>query len=652
MQQSKPKSLFVPIKDFVRKQISESTILGNKPQTQEEMFKEAENAALGFGPGMLGTIEKKVAPKIFQGLKNLSTNLLESFRGMPEEITPQKFQEVLNQSKKIGLRKADESLITSLAKPNTQGKINLTNLAKEAETQLVPLTPTPVKSPRWSNVGANYIGDGKYGEVVYQSPIKTSAGDIHFKSQGGITADEQALFRANNKFPNYFSHVRFEDLLDGKTRKILETQSDLMQKENFANEVSKNPSASSLKAYESNDPLAQLRTFREEVKRAAKDGKDTLLIPSGETALKIEGLGQQENFRLLYDNIETPGGMRPSGSSKLTPEKLEVGASISQGNEVGGSTYDNEWIITEVLGEGKFKAVPKREGLLSGIENSRIRYEETFDISGKVDQQHFVYKLNESAIPKEARKMGLQVEKVPNLNVPDKFNMTTKETVPGDWWKITGFDSLKEKPVSAFGFIKKKPLFIGAGTAAITAASTIPYKTTYQAEKTPVKTQDTANQLPLLNDFKQRIARNETNILKDSFGKIIQNPTDAERYAYHKPSGNPKLGEDLGMYQVTEGELKTYAKRFLGRDITKEEFLASPEAQNAYIDGKYNWYIKQGFSPEEISWIHRNGITNAYSPGDKRYQQASYVQNFNKPLDNVASTITGVNQIKLKNGPK
>src|SRR3990167_6463897 len=48
---------------------------------------------------------------------------------------------------------------------------------------------------------------------------------------------------------------------------------------------------SKLQPYSSNDPLAQLRTFREEVKRAAKDGKDTILIPSGETAMKIEGLG-------------------------------------------------------------------------------------------------------------------------------------------------------------------------------------------------------------------------------------------------------------------------------------------------------------------------------------------------------------------------
>ena len=58
---------------------------------------------------------KRNAPKGFQGLKNLSTKLLEKFRGMPEEITPQQFNEVINRAKKEGIRKADLDMIKEAA---------------------------------------------------------------------------------------------------------------------------------------------------------------------------------------------------------------------------------------------------------------------------------------------------------------------------------------------------------------------------------------------------------------------------------------------------------------------------------------------------------------------------------------------------------
>ena len=341
---------------------------------------------------------EKVVPiaKTFGGLKNLSTKLLEKFRGMPEEITPQQFNEVLNKASKEGIREVDRNLITELRdkqlkyfRENTaqyeripkgeigydmgavrmtnQPKINLTQLAKDAQTSLVPLTPTQVKSPRWSNVGQDFIGDGKYGEIVYESPIKTSAGEVHYPPKYRREQLSPSLRRQNKdlieNYPNYFSHIRYEDMADGKTRKILETQSDLFQKGGLESEYDvlgketekmaekRLQGIDKLQPYSSNDPLAHLRTFREEVKRAAKDGKDTILIPSGETAMKIK---------------------------------------------------------------------------------------ETFDISGKVDTQHFVYKLNESAIPKEARKMGLIVEgKVKADN--------------GEWWKIKIPKERGKMPVEAFG---------------------------------------------------------------------------------------------------------------------------------------------------------------------------------------------------------
>src|SRR3990167_6730972 len=73
-------------------------------QVQIELSKEIVfNAMSATSPlkSMIGRqIEKKAlpvikqqAPKVFTGLKKLSTKLLEKFKGMPEEITPQQFNE-------------------------------------------------------------------------------------------------------------------------------------------------------------------------------------------------------------------------------------------------------------------------------------------------------------------------------------------------------------------------------------------------------------------------------------------------------------------------------------------------------------------------------------------------------------------------------
>ena len=415
-----------------------------------------------------------------------------------------------------------------------KGQINLPKTAANVEEKLVPLKATPVKSPRWagSQGTPDYLGDGKYGEIVYQSPIKTSAGDVHFSNR-----DTAYPTKAGDVFPNYFSNIRYEDMADGKTRKILETQSDLFQKGNIEREISeqvkdlkvkyegndiwsvidkkenvlqefggKKPEGGyyganearkqaerfiaqqtesknkivNLQPYSSNDPLAHLRTFREEVKRAAKDGKDTLLIPSGETAMKIEGLGQINRW-LSFPNA------RP-----LQIENMKVGMEIAQPQQVGVG----KWIITDVLGDGKFKAVQKRivdsldpkawnyiDDITTGGKKvviarnaqtgERLTYNslkeakadidipwqkklepgdtETFDISGKIDTQHFVYKLNEEAIPREARKMGLIVEGKGSVDSKGNIIPGSGLEGKGDWWFIRIPKERAKFPVEAFG---------------------------------------------------------------------------------------------------------------------------------------------------------------------------------------------------------
>ncbi|MDP2696141.1 MAG: hypothetical protein Q8O87_02720 [bacterium] len=204
--------------------------LGGKGKKVDKALTEATSISKAKASGQ--SYEAKALDKTFQGLPNLSTKLLEKFRGMPEEITPQQFNEVINKATKEGIRKADLELVNNSLVRNKAGNIDLPKTAAKIEEQLVPLTPTKVKSPRHSGVGEEFIGDGKYEEIVFRSPIKTSAGKVHFDQMG-------AMFKSGDgsqTFPRYFSHARREVLPDGKGVKYVEWQSDLFQKENFAKE--------------------------------------------------------------------------------------------------------------------------------------------------------------------------------------------------------------------------------------------------------------------------------------------------------------------------------------------------------------------------------------------------------------------------------
>lgn len=101
----------------------------------------------------------------------------------------------------------------------------------------------------------------------------------------------------------------------------------------------------------------------------------------------------------------------------------------------------------------------------------------------------------------------------------------------------------------------------------------------------------------------EAVAYNETGVIPEG-----------KKYSFSQPSGNEKLGKALGKYQVTEGELKTYAPRYLGEATTTQEFLSNPELQDQYMQGKIDYLRKQGYSDEEILAIHRGGIN---APKDK-----------------------------------
>lgn len=93
---------------------------------------------------------------------------------------------------------------------------------------------------------------------------------------------------------------------------------------------------------------------------------------------------------------------------------------------------------------------------------------------------------------------------------------------------------------------------------------------------------------------------------------IRTNETGGEKnpYAFSRPSGSSTLGNANGAYQVTDGELKTYAPRFLGMPVSSQTFLQSPALQDRYIKAKISSLASRGLTPEQIFATHRGGMSD------------------------------------------
>ncbi len=305
------------------------------------------------------------------------------------------------------IKQVERDLIREALK--TEGdKVNVKEFTDKVKVELLPLKIENEGATGLKHEGVTLPkelrGNVKnYDEHVYESPIKTSAGNIHFQGTKYGTGVQ-----------NYFGHTRIEDMADEDLRRVIEVQSDLYQKGNLENNIRDPEDArffvergkkgleggepqSALdeanqqqKLRQYNDPTAHFRMVREEVKQAAKDGKTKLQFPTGETAMKIEGLGEQNNWSFFPE--ETPDKL-----VDLKPSDLKVGLEINMSDRA------SHWVVTEITGDGKFNAIPMRklqnvtgEGIPEKLRNPSIsNYTEAFDISGKVDTSNPIYRFYE-----------------------------------------------------------------------------------------------------------------------------------------------------------------------------------------------------------------------------------------------------------------
>lgn len=449
--------------------------------------------------GKPSTIPKDLGqPAPFKGFSDLTTKILDDLKGR----TTVSKQYLLDATNRPELKQAEKDVIRNALK-DEPAMVNATDFANKVKTDLLPLKKSAVEYPKYENISLPVESRGPvsgYKEHIYESPIKTAAGDVHF-SDTGIKTDKGV-----NTVKKYFAHTRTEDVPNSKdlmaykddkihgfdgmkqdTRRVLELQSDLFQKGRLENESSNDVSILGKEAqtrfrqitdahYEGNgtestnaegrallekagqarkDELAKLepykntwqdRIVREEIKQAAKDGKTKLQFPTGETAMKIEGLGESNAFQYIS---------RASGTNKyvkLTPNDLEVGMPIR-----GLRAYDEpEFIVTDILGDGKFKAVSKDSGdykekngkvVQAGYDAKGDEFDdevpesdkETFDISGKVDENNPIHKFYEKELGKYLK---------------NKFGATRITDPQGvSWYEVNVPKEKAKLPVEAFAAV-------------------------------------------------------------------------------------------------------------------------------------------------------------------------------------------------------
>ncbi len=383
--------------------------------------------------------------------RELSTNIVERL-GTREVVSRQFIEDLL---KMQGVKEAEKKVINeALSELPEDSQINVEQFGSKVASKLLDLkVSTALDGDKYFRIALPDDIRGEvadYKERVYESPINTSAGGIHFSEKD---------------VPKYFAHTRIEDIaMDGKTfttdstfgkrgttRRVIEVQSDLFQKGGLDNQYpdafapipERSAELSKLESYRN---TWHERIIQEEIKNAAKDGKTTLLFPTGETAMKIEGLGSRDRFVIKTANDEY---------FDLTMKNMKVGQTvIFTGEEDLGP--EHEWIITDVLGDGKFRAALKKswdqhqadlakapEGPSSTeLTKSELAQElnavkETFDASGKMSKTNPIYRFYENDVAKYLQKIR-----------PDFQLHTDEEGVT--WWKTQLTKEDLERPVMAF----------------------------------------------------------------------------------------------------------------------------------------------------------------------------------------------------------
>jgi hypothetical protein len=90
-----------------------------------------------------------------------------------------------------------------------------------------------------------------------------------------------------------------------------------------------------------------------------------------------------------------------------------------------------------------------------------------------------------------------------------------------------------------------------------------------------------------------------------------------------------------GRYQVMDFNIGPWTEKYLGRRMTPEEFLASPEAQDAVFAGEFGSYVQRYGNPQDAAsaWFTGQPLSKGANRSDILGTTGSgYVDKFNRAL--------------------
>ncbi len=89
-------------------------------------------------------------------------------------------------------------------------------------------------------------------------------------------------------------------------------------------------------------------------------------------------------------------------------------------------------------------------------------------------------------------------------------------------------------------------------------------------------------------------------------------------------------GRAYGRYQVMDFNIGPWTKKYLGREMSPEEFLANPAAQDAVFNGEFGGYIQQYGNPQDAAsmWFSGRPMAAAGNASDGYMTVPEYVDKF------------------------
>lgn len=98
-----------------------------------------------------------------------------------------------------------------------------------------------------------------------------------------------------------------------------------------------------------------------------------------------------------------------------------------------------------------------------------------------------------------------------------------------------------------------------------------------------------------------------------------------------------------GRYQVMGSNIGPWTEKYLGRRMTPEEFVASPEAQDAVFNGEFGGYVQKYGNPQDAAsmWFSGRPMSEAGNASDGYNTVPQYVEKFSKAMGGQAMPAGG-----------